>query len=216
MAVVLASDIAVPLGRLLSVMADGECIARDCAIRQARAADDSRSRRFFGAQAVHERFHALLFRQAAKRLAPRLRSHADHTLALRRYARHLDDATSAGRWTEVMIGQQLVLENLGELVLAKLDREMTTRRAGFEGVRSVVLRQERAHHHFGTQWLETRLLDGRLAVAEVRDVAERYIDLADRVLMDIAGLLEGVEADAGVYRREVRERMPAWATGSVE
>ena len=213
MVVVLASAVATPLSMLLSIMAEGECIARDCAIRQARAAEDRRSRRFFGAQATHERFHAFLFQQAAKRLDSRSRGNADHRLGLRRYARRLETATAAGRWNEVVIGQQLVLENLGELVLMKLDQEMAKRGAGLERIRSMVLRQERAHHRFGIQWIETRLLEGQIPVAEVRDVVERYMDLADRLLLDIAGLLEGVDVDAEAYRREVRERLPEWATG---
>ena len=216
MAVVLARDVAEPLSRLLSVMADGECIARDCAARQARAADDRRSKRFFNAQATHERFHALLFRHAAYRLSSKKTTNTNHLLGLRRYARQLNTALDAGRWNEVVIGQQLVLENLGELVLFKLDDEMSRRGVGMERVRSIVLRQERSHHHFGTQWLETRLRDGRLGIVEATDAAERYIDLADRVLLDVAGLLEGVEADAEIYRREVRERLPDWINGDVE
>lgn len=211
MGIVLANDVATPLGLLLSIMADGERIARDCAIRQARAAEDARSQRFFAAQARHEHFHAILFRQAAKRLGTRGRGHADHSLGLRRYARQLDVAMEAGRWSDVVIGQQLVLENLGELVLSKLDREMAKRGAGFERIRALVLRQERAHHRFGTQWIQARLHDGRIRPAEMRDGVERYVALADRVLMDVAGLLEGVEADAEAYRCEIRERLPAWA-----
>lgn len=59
MAVMLASDVATPLS-----------IASACAIRQARGAGDTRSRVFFSAQAKHERFHAVLFQQAARRLDP--------------------------------------------------------------------------------------------------------------------------------------------------
>ncbi len=215
MAVVLASGIAEPLSQLLSVMADGEYIARDCAARQARAASDERSSRFFRAQATHERFHALLFRQAARYLSSKKHAKTNHSLGLRRYARQLDAAVGAGRWNEVVIGQQLVLENLGELVLSKLDDEMSRRGVGMERMRSIVLRQERAHYHFGTQWLEARLLDGRLDAVEAKDVVERYVGFADRVLLDVAGLLEGVEADAELYRQEVRERLPDWATGAI-
>ena len=215
MAVSLTSEIAVPLAKLLSIMAEGECIARDCAMKQASAADP-RSRRFFNAQARHERFHALLFSQAAKRLVPRTRDQAFHSPGLRQYALCLDDAMGAGRWNEVVIGQQLVLENLGELVLSKLDQEMTVRGAGFERTRAIVLRQERAHHHFGTQWIESRLRDGRIKAVDVRDIAGRYIDLADCVLKDASGLLEAVDADVEAYRYEVRERMPAWSRGDAQ
>lgn len=61
--------------------------------------------------------------------------------------------------------------------------------------------------------MEIRLSEVRIGVAKVRDIAEQYMELDDRVLLDTAGLLEGVDADAEAYRREVRERLPEWATG---
>lgn len=205
-----ASDVATPLSALLTIMAEGECIARDCARAQARAADDARARRFFGAQAMHETFHAYLFLRAARHLAPKTRVMASHRRGLQRYARQLDTATVSGHWNEVVIGQQLVLENLGELVLLRLDGEMDRRRIGFKRTRSLVLRQERAHHHFGTQWIEHRLRVGQMCVAEARDIAGRYIALADGILDDVSDLLEALDADADAYRREVRGRLPAW------
>lgn len=211
MAVESAANVAVPLAALFTVMAKGERIARDCATRQARAADDARARRFFSAQARHEALHATLFDRAARYLSPAPRVDGDHSRGLRHYGRQLDAATASGRWNEVVIGQQLVLENLGELVLLKLDREMEERGIGFRRIRSLVLRQERAHHHFGDQWIEDRLQVGRLGVSEARDIAERYIALADAVFEDVSGLLEAVGADADQYRREVRERLPLWA-----
>ena len=216
MAAVLTSDVATPLSILLTIMAEGECIARDCAILQAGAADDARTQRFFNAQARHESLHALLFHRASKRLVPATRVKATHRRGLQRYARQLDSAIASGHWNEVVIGQQLILENLGELVLLKLDREMERRGIGFRRTRSMILRQERAHHHFGSQWIENRLRIGQIAVAEARDIAERYIELADGILEDVSDLLKGVDADVDAYRREVRVRLPDWVrSGSI-
>lgn len=212
----LSSEIAAPLSELLRVMANGEMIAHDCAAQQARAAEDVKDRRFFLAQAQHEYFHAFLFRRAATRLLPDTQATFEESSAgLRRYEQSLTTAIEQKHWDEVVIGQQLVLESLGELVLSKLDREMSRRGIGFQRIRSLILRQERSHHHFGTQWIERRLRDNRISLAAVRNHSELYIQLADQVLQDIAGLLEGIEADPHAYRKALPENMPPWATGSL-
>ena len=49
------------------------------------------------------------------------------------------------------------------MLLLRLDRAMEERGTGFRRMRSQVLRQQRAHHHFGEQWIEARLRVGWLS-----------------------------------------------------
>jgi hypothetical protein len=215
MTMMISANQSIAVGKLLHVMAEGEYLARDCARRQAISARNRRLKRFFSAQARHEQFHASLFLGAARRLAPDSAPQPEYKNGLTLYARSLDVAMSANRWDEVVIGQQLVLEGLGELVLQRLDREMSRRGLGFARTRCIVLKQERAHHHFGERWVKERLGSGQLSVIRAREVVEQFIGLADVVLADIAELLDGLETDPNSFRQAFHQRLPGWAIGGI-
>lgn len=120
---------------------------------------------------------------------------------------------SEHRWTEVLIGQQIVLENLGEFVLTRLDAEIGRRGLGFERLRRAVLRQERAHHAFGLRLIGAELTGQRSNSAELDILAEGYAELADNVLVEVSPLLEDLDEDADFYRYEVRKSLPRWLSG---
>ena len=188
------NEMSLPLCELLLVMADGEIIARDCARRQSRASGDPRSARFLKAQARHEHFHGLLFRRVAAWLEPNLSATKVRSAGLTEYGRRLESAISAGDWTDVLVGQQIVLENLGDLVLSELDDEVKQRGGGFQRLRSLILRQEQAHHNFGLKLLSGQLADDRIDQADIQTIAREYIDLADQVLVDVEPLLDAMGA----------------------
>ena len=203
-----------PLSRLLLILAEGEKLASQCAARQSAGAVESRPRRFFRAQARHEQFHALLFQNISRWLTSHKRVVPEKSPGLTSYRRLLESAIESESWTEVLVGQQIVLENLGELVLSKLDREIERLGLGFSRTRSLVLRQERAHHNFGIHLLERELQADRVDRSAILAMSENYLELADRILADVSGLLEGIEADANAYRRELHGRLPAWESES--
>lgn len=207
------NEVSLPLCELLLVMADGEVIARDCARRQSRAAENPRAARFLKAQARHEQFHGLLFRRVAAWLEPDLSASKVRSAGLVEYGRRLESAISREEWTDVLVGQQIVLENLGDLVLSELDDEVKQRGGGFQRLRSLILRQEQAHHSFGLRLLSAQLADDRIDQAEIQAIAREYIELADQVLVDVEPLLDAMGANTQAYRRDLPYRLPAWATG---
>ena len=207
-------DTAHQLTRLLYALADGERVATDCASWQARVTADPRSRRFFRAQARQERFHATLFQGAAHWLAPKVSASDSPSIGLERYRKRLASAMSRGRWIEVLVGQQIVLEKLGQGVLARLDAEIDRRGLGFGRLRRTVLRQEQAHHAFGSRSIDAELQAQRTNPTELRALAESYIGLADAILVEVSPLLESLDADAAEYRDELRRHLPYWAVRS--
>lgn len=201
------------LARLLHILVRGEKIANGCAHWQAATTTDARARRFFRSQARQEHFHAQLFKGAALWLAPKVSPDECRSAALDSYQNRLGAAMSEHRWTEVLIGQQIVLENLGEFVLTRLDAEIGRRGLGFERLRRTVLRQEQAHHAFGLRLIRAELKGQRSNSAGLDILAGGYAELADDVLVEVSPLLEDLDEDADIYRREVREGLPHWISG---
>lgn len=210
----IAPDTAHQLTRLLYTLVHGEQIATACAHWQAKATTDQRLGKFFRAQEKHERFHAHLFQGVALWLAPRVSASERSSYALDRYRRRLESAMSRSRWMEVLVGQQVVLEHLGELVLARMDAEIERRGYGFERLRRTVLRQEQAHHAFGLDLIDTELQAKQGTPVNLRALAEGYIELADQVLVEVSPLLESLNEDPEAYRREMRCHLPHWAVQS--
>lgn len=210
----ISPDTAHQLARLLHALVYGERVANGCANWQAQATTDPRSRRFLLAQARQERFHATLFQGAALWLAPKVSATDAPTIELDRYAKRLASAMTQGGWLEVLVGQQIVLENLGQAVLARLDAEIGRRGLGFDRLRRTVLRQEQAHHGFGLRLIDAELQSQRSDPAELRALAEDYIELADGVLVEVSPLLESLDEDVAIYRRELRSHIPHWSIES--
>lgn len=198
---------------LLRLMAVGEQIATECARWQARVAANPRDRRFFRAQTGHERLHAWLFQSAAQVLNPAASVPRPLLGIMSEYRQRLDAAISGNGWLEVLIGQQLVLENLGEVVLQHLDDNMTRRKLGLTRLRKQVIRQEQAHHRYGMRLLDAEVAAGRADRATLRRLAGPYLELTDRLLTRAAPLLESLDANAEEYRHEFWTGLPDWANG---
>ena len=198
------------LALLLNMVAYGERIATEAASWQAKATNDPRSKRFFRAQSRHERFHATLFQGGAAWLS-RAPLPPEHRIrALSDYQQRLDSAMRRENFLEVLVGQQLVLEGIGEVVLSSLEKGMSQHDIGFGKLRSLILRQEQAHHSYGIRLLEDELTAGSTDPETLTSLAMPYLELADILLDDCAPLLGSIEVDASDYREELWSQLPSW------
>lgn len=198
------------LALLLNMVAYGERIATDCASWQARVANDLRMKRFFRAQSRHERFHAMLFKGYAGWLSQTPLPPEHHISALNDYQQRLNQAMQTNNFLEVLVGQQLVLEGIGEVVLASLEEGMSQHDIGFSKLRKLIIRQEHAHNVFGIRQLEGALKAGITDPEKLTNLAMPYLKLAESLLDDCAPLLESVDIDASDYRDDLYSQLPAW------
>lgn len=198
------------LARLFGLLAAGEQIAADCARRQARLARDRSMRRFLKAQALQESTHALIFRGAASRLDGKGGARRQSLRPLERYRGYLERSLERGDLVESLLGQQVILEELGEVILVTLDRGMENRGLGLRSLRRMILRQEHAHHHFGARRLEAECAAGRVSPSELRVKAEGYLALVDEMLSGHAAIFEALREDPDEYDREFYRGLPEW------
>jgi hypothetical protein len=110
----------------------------------------------------------------------------------------------------VLVGQQLVLEALGGVVLARLDRGIGARGLGFERLRRLLIAQERSHHAFGLRRLENILGSGVCDAAHLTRLTAPYLEAALGVLDAVAPLLEGLGEDPAEFRVDLVAAMPPW------
>jgi len=135
------------VGLFLRHLAHGERVAQAGAMRQARIAPSVRAARFLRSQARHEALHARIFDVAALALgAPVLClpacPYAAFDAQLAADARRRD-------YPATLVGTQLVLDALGEILLERLEIGLVKHDAGFVRIRRLVRAQEAAHHAFG-------------------------------------------------------------------
>jgi hypothetical protein len=207
MTLALSREEALSLGCALTSLVAGETLARDCARWQAGRAEDPRFREFFRSQARQEDRHRLVFATVSRRLAPAARP----APGLAPYRALLESAMAAGRDLEVLVGQQVVLEAFGEVVLLRLDRGMARRGAGFAGLRRTILGQEHAHQAFGRRRVHGAIAAGHTELAELGRTAAPYLESAQAVLDDVAQHLQRLGEDPLEYRRDLLARLPRWA-----
>ncbi len=135
------------MGLFLRHLALGERVAQHSAARQARLAPSARAARFFRAQARHEALHAQVFDFAASSLGA-----AALTLdpcPYHAYDAQLAVAAQRGDYAGTVVGTQLVLEALGEILLDRLDAGLERHGTGLHRLRRLLRAQEAAHHAFG-------------------------------------------------------------------
>ncbi len=135
------------LGLFLRHLAHGERVAQAGAMRQARIAPSVRAARFLRSQARHEALHARIFDVAALALAaPALRLPACPYAA---FDAQLAADAGRGDYPATVVGTQVVLEALGEILLERLEIGLVKHGAGFVRIRRLFRAQEAAHHAFG-------------------------------------------------------------------
>lgn len=202
------SNTRVELGRLFACLEFGERVAHDCALRQVEISEVMSNRRFLVRQAQQELHHGQVFGKVILCLTPR--GARPVPTALHQFRTGLERACGRRDLLESLVGQQIVLESFGELVLHKLNNKLDQRHVGFRRLRRTVLHQEHGHRAFGERVVGRLVAQDSVLRARAYDIAEQYLDLIDTVIDQLQPLFEVVEADAGLYKAELRARMPRW------
>ena len=201
------SNTRVEIGRLFSSLAYGECMSHDCAAQQAnmRAVDPNR---FFIRQARQELYHAKVFNRVVLYITPRGPKPVPPTL--RAFRTRLERACQRNDLVETLVGQQIVLEGLGGLILEKMDKKFDQRRLGFKRILKILLYQERGHQAFGHRMVSGLITAGITTKEHIHNLTSEYLFLVDRILDDLQPMFEVVGADANQYKIELQECLRDW------
>lgn len=196
--------------RLFSFLVLGESIAQHCATEQANYSSNSVIRRFLKSQARQENYHRIIFQRAGLMLSPKGSNCHSVNKPMQEYKRLLDEAIQNRKFSETLLGQQVLLEGLGETVLEHIDHGMSNRKFGFQRIRNLVLSQEHAHHQFGLRKLN-ECVDGDEGKQQaLSSRVQDYLYLIEQILMNLQDLFEYFNYDAMQYLVEVQEKLPDW------
>src|SRR5262245_32851545 len=200
----------VPIARLLTFLEYGEGMACDCAKAQAALAPERSMQKFLKSQARQEAMHALVFQGAIAWLAPRHIGDAPWLPALEEYRTLLNEALTRRDLLETFLAEQVVLEGLGEAILARIEEGLVKRHAPFGRLRRMLLHQEVAHHWFGRRMLERAMADGQVDAANLRRRVVDYLALTDQMVLTLSDLFESIAEDPTVWASDVRRFLPDW------
>jgi hypothetical protein len=197
------------LGLFLRHLARGERVAQRAATLEASLAPSPRMARFLKSQARQERTHALVFDGFARALgAAPLALHDD---PYRAYAGQLAAAAARGDFLDLVIGTQIVLEALGEMMLARLDRGIARRGNVLQRLRRRILAQEAAHHAFGAQIVTAALAGQPVNVRAAGEALRAYRRLAAGLIDAGAPALHFFGIAADELHSELDARLATWA-----
>lgn len=205
-----------PIARLLQFLRDGEYLASDCARAQAQLAPDSGMRRFLRSQARQESYHAIVFQANIAWLAPRHLGACPLLPPLARYRTLIEDAIRRGDFAETLMGEQIILEGLGEAILERIEEGLAKRNAPFERLRRMLLQQEEAHHGFGCRTLERMFAAGVTAPETLRDRGQEYLALTHAMVATLADLFTSIEEDSTAWAADVGRYVPEWLIPHVQ
>lgn len=206
----LRADEKVPVARLLTFLAHGERLASACANAQAALVTDSRERIFLQSQARQEAMHAMVFHAAITWLAPRHLGSEPVLPALEEYRKSLFDALSRKDLIESILAEQVILEGLGEAILTRIEAGLVKRQAPGGRLRRMLLHQEEGHHAFGRRMLERAMAENRTDAATLRDLAQDYLALTDRMVLGVSDLFESIAEDPSAWAGDVTKFLPQW------
>jgi len=202
------SEQRIQTARLFAALEYGEQLAHASALLQAGLIDDKRAQRFLRTQARQESAHALLFRTAADWLAPK-QAFAPPP-ALTGFGDRLQTALSRGDLTESLVASQIVLEGLGEQILARLNRGMDRHGIGFSRQRRLLLRQEQGHYAFGLRALEQQIRQERARIERVHELASDYLRRVYAITNQMGDVFAALDEDPTCYTDALLAGMPAW------
>jgi hypothetical protein len=208
--VLVRPDERVPIARLLTFLEHGERMAHECAEAQAVLARDLSSRRFLLSQARQEAGHAMVFRAAIAWLAPAHLGDSPFLPALDEYRQILSAALDRNDLVETFLAEQVILEGLGQAILARIEQGLAKRNAPFGRLRRILLKQEESHHGFGRRILEEAMADGRVDATELRRIARDYLALTHSMLATLADLFESIDEDPSAWAADVQKYLPEW------
>jgi len=205
-------DERVPIARLLTFLEYGERLAHDCALAQAALAPERGMQRFLAGQARQESVHAWVFQGAIAWLAPRRLGASPFLPALEEYRMLLEDALRRRDLAETLMAEQLILEGLGEAILARIEEGLAKRNAPFGQLRRILLHQEEAHYDFGRRMLDRAFAAGTTSPDHLCARAQEYLALTDRMVSTLGDLFESIEEDPQLYMARARSYLPGWLT----
>jgi hypothetical protein len=200
----------VQVARLMGFLLAAECLATNIAQHQVRLAPDAKSRRFLIQQARQERVHAAVFHRARRWLAPRASDTPPALVAVSRYESLAQAALARGDFDESVVALQVVLEGLGDVVLHNVDAGLSRRGLGFARLRRMLRQQEQTHHAFGAHLFQRRIELGATDSEGLRSRAERYFELVDTMLAQLADLFVAFDEDPARYRAAFLQTLPTW------
>jgi hypothetical protein len=199
-----------PIARLLTFLEHGERLAHDCAKAQAALAPEKRQQRFLASQARQEAAHVWIFQGAIAWLAPKHLGDSPFLPALERYRILLDAALRRGDFAETLMAEQIILEGLGEAILARIEEGLAKRHAPFGRLRRILLHQEEAHHDFGRRMLERIFATGEVSPETLRARAGEYLALTDRMVSTLGDLFESIDENPRLYLARAKGCLPEW------
>jgi hypothetical protein len=196
------------LGLYLRHHASGERVAQRAASLEAALAPSPHVARFLRSQARQERTHALVFDGFARALgAAPLALHQDPYQA---YATKLGAAAARGDFLDMVVGTQIVLEALGEVMLARLDRGIARRGDALLRLRRRILAQEAAHHAFGARIVADALAAQPCNASMACESLRAYRHLATGLIDAGAPALRFFGVAADDLRSELDARLSPW------
>ncbi len=207
---VVRSDERVPIARLLTFLEYGERLAHDCAKAQAALAPEKGQQRFLLSQARQESAHAWVFQGAIAWLAPARLGDSPFLPALERYRALLEEALRRGDFAETLMAEQLILEGLGEAILARIEEGLAKRQAPFGHLRRVLLHQEEAHHDFGRRMLDRAFAAGTASPDRLCGRAQEYLALTDSMVETLGDLFTSIDEDPRLYMERAKSYLPEW------
>ena len=205
-------DERVPIARLLTFLEYGEHLAQDCARAQAALAPEQGMQRFLLSQARQEAAHAWVFQGAIAWLAPKHLGDSPCLPALEQYRTLLEDALQRRDFPETLMAEQIILEGLGEAILARIEEGLAKRSAPFGHLRRVLLHQEEAHHDFGRRMLDRAFAAGATSPEYLQGRAQEYLALTDCMVSTLGDLFESIDEDPQLYMERAKSYLPAWLT----
>lgn len=197
--------------RLFALLRAGELVAERVAGRQATLVEDPFAKRFCRGQARQEAFHSRVFDKVTHILCPKgVRSL--QLPAMPKYQALLDDALARGDIAESLLGQQVIREAFGEVLLTAVDRSIQKRGLGFGRLRRIILAQEEAHHATGNRLLEEMIADHPTKRQILQTRASDYLELIEEMFTVGAPLFLAFDEDPAEYRRQFKANLPGWVS----
>ena len=198
------------LAQLLTFMVLGEQLAHDCAEAQVTIAPDHRMKTFLVGQARQEGYHAFIFQGAIRWLTPHPGHPSPMSEHMNAYRDLLEAAITRQDFAETIIGEQIILEGLGETILKRIEAGLVKRGAPFQKLRRLLIHQEEAHHQFGERVLTNMLDKDEESYDSLRERTQKYLPLAKTLLFSAQEAFYSIDEDPQEYWKDFEESLPTW------
>ena len=192
------------VARLLSFLLSGERVAHCCAAKQALLCNDKAMKHFLIRQSRQERFHALTFQSAILWLAPKgVTNPAKKQMQM--YESVLDESIKNKDLLSSIIGLQVILEGMGDIVLSHLNQGINQRGLGYQKIRKTILAQEDLHHDFGLRHVATHN-----ETAKSCKYNTKYLSLINDIFISFETLFDIFDENSSDYLTQFHQNLPVW------